>query len=914
MEAKNKKRKERKKYRLSTRFLSISLFITISIVIAFAVFSVIKEYNLFKENAEIQRKNLRNEVDSLMKNEVDKAIDYIRFTNLFTEKKLRDELRERGHQAWGIANNIYLENSGKSQRQIKKSIKDALRPIRFYNERGYYFICSMSGIEELYPVRPEFEGTNVIELQDSKGKYVIQNEIELLKREQEGFVVDYWYKPGGSADSAYSKTSFVKRFDPFSWYIGCGEYLDNVENDLKGEVLGKLKSALYSKSGNLFIFDKRGLLLLDSEPQGSQQSKDFRFISSNKEHIFSRLQNQISKAETSFFDISLIEHDSVNKKSYKIHARQLPEWDWIICSYSDLSIIDGKILDEKHYLQEELKSRFLALALFLLVVVVVIFILTKELQKMIRKAFVDFSHQLAGMINEQRPIDPDKFQLENFSVMAEYANKLLEKQLEVQKALTNSEDRFQKLYKNAPVMILAIDDKMNLKLCNKTCDKFFKIQSEKFINKMLPLAQTIENNDFEKLRNSLKSCDNIFREHELHFMNGEIYIQNWASFKVDDNLEFWVGYDLTELKLIQRQLKERHAFLNTLINSIPIPVFYKDIEGKYLGANEAFCEMLGKSHEELIDKEVFEVAPKHLAEKYRQMDLDLIKQGGSQVYEYHVKHPNESEHFYVFYKTVYNDLAGKPGGIIGIMLDITDRKRVEEQLRELNATKDKFFSIIAHDLKNPFNALLGLSDVLNISYNSLNEDQRKEIVQNVYSSAETLYKLLENLLHWARSQSGSLEFNPEKINLGKIICSVIEISEKQAEEKQIIIDNKVSEDVHAFADNQMIHTVLRNLISNAIKFTGVGGLVTIEYQLLASKDVQITVKDTGVGIPEKNIDKLFRIDTKVSTRGTKQENGTGLGLILCKEFVAKNGGEIGVESEEGLGSRFYFTLPVSGSG
>ncbi|MBI9033372.1 MAG: cache domain-containing protein [Bacteroidales bacterium] len=910
MDGKSNHLKKRKKYRLSTRFLSFSLLITISIVIAFALFSIIKEYNLFKKNAVIQRENLRNDVDSLLKNEVDRVVDYIRFSNLFTEKKLRTELQNRGHQAWNIAHNIYLENQNSSTNKVKKAIKDALRSIRFFNDRGYFFITSMKGIEELYPVRPEFEGVNVLNLQDSKGNYIIQHEIELLKQQDEGFVIDYWYKPGGSSDSAYPKTSFVKRFTPFNWYIGCGEYLDNVENDLKQEVLATLKSSLFSTKNNLFIYDEKGLLLLDPKPNAEHLSENFQSIHLQKKHLFDKIQQQITKAETSFFDIELIEYDSLNDKSYKIHARKLSRWNWIVASYSDLSLIEEKIIDENQFLKEELKSRLIGLLFFVLIVVIAIFILTRELQKIIRNAFIDFSHQLAGMINAQQPIDPEKFQMENFSIMAEYANKLLKNQLAAKKALGISEAKFHNLYKNAPVMILAVDHEMNLKLCNQTCDDFFNIHSDKFIGLPLPLARIIKTEDFDKLTEGLKSCDNKFKEYELNIIDGKQYIQNWASFKSNDDMVFWVGYDLTDLKKMQIKLNERQAFLNILINSIPTPVFYKDNKGRYQGANDAFSKMIGKSSEEYIGKEVYEVAPKHLADEYLEMDLSLMRTGGSQIYENLVKHADNSEHYYIFYKTVYNDLSGKPGGIIGIMLDITDRKKVEEQLRELNATKDKFFSIIAHDLKNPFNSLLGLSELLNLSYEEMNKEQHKEIIENMHLSANTLYTLLENLLHWARSQSGAMEYKPENINLFDLTTTVLILSNKQAEEKQITILNKLTNPLNVYADPQMTSTVIRNLISNAIKFTPENGEITIAQKMFSPEFAEISITDTGVGIPEVVRTHLFDIGNKVSTKGTRKESGSGLGLILCKEFVEKNGGKINIESTVGKGSRFYFTIPI----
>jgi signal transduction histidine kinase/ligand-binding sensor domain-containing protein len=231
------------------------------------------------------------------------------------------------------------------------------------------------------------------------------------------------------------------------------------------------------------------------------------------------------------------------------------------------------------------------------------------------------------------------------------------------------------------------------------------------------------------------------------------------------------------------------------------------------------------------------------------------------------------------------------------------------RLEELNATKDKFFGIIAHDLKNPFNSILGFSDLLM-------ESLDKEDKPNIYNFANTIrlsgihaYKLLENLLEWSGAQTGKLLFSPESFKLAELAEECIRLSEDMSKSKNISVINEVSESLMVFADRNMINTILRNLITNAIKFTNKGGSVSIRASL-ANNHHEITVSDTGIGIDEITKARLFKISEKVSTPGTEQEKGTGLGLLLCKEFVEKHQGKIWVESEPGKGSQFKFSIPV----
>ncbi|MEW5845265.1 MAG: tetratricopeptide repeat-containing sensor histidine kinase [Bacteroidota bacterium] len=237
----------------------------------------------------------------------------------------------------------------------------------------------------------------------------------------------------------------------------------------------------------------------------------------------------------------------------------------------------------------------------------------------------------------------------------------------------------------------------------------------------------------------------------------------------------------------------------------------------------------------------------------------------------------------------------------------------EKNLRELNATKDKLFSIIAHDLKNPFNALIGFSDILERNFNHLTENEKKEYISVISESAQSLYKLLDNLLQWTRAQTGSINYIPEKFKLEPLIKQEVINLNANAEKKKIKVSINASPVLYAYADKNSIATVIRNLLSNAIKFTDIGG--TIEISASESKEypkmAEVVVKDSGIGIDENDIDRIFLIDGSYSTKGTANETGTGLGLILCHEFVNKNKGKIWVNSSKGNGSEFHFTIPLA---
>jgi len=236
----------------------------------------------------------------------------------------------------------------------------------------------------------------------------------------------------------------------------------------------------------------------------------------------------------------------------------------------------------------------------------------------------------------------------------------------------------------------------------------------------------------------------------------------------------------------------------------------------------------------------------------------------------------------------------------------------EIRLRQLNTDKDRFISILGHDLKSPFNNLLGLSELLAEEVRNLNTDEIEILVNNINKTARSTYNLLEDILIWARAQQGKLPFNPCILKIADICKSVLETLILAAAVKNIKINYSMTKETEVFADTDMLKTVLRNLVSNAIKFTNNGGSININTEE-KSGFVIISVSDNGIGIPPENITKLFNISEVLTTNGTAGETGTGLGLLLCKEFVEKHGGRIWVESEAGKGSEFKFTLPLMSS-
>ncbi|RLD56400.1 MAG: PAS domain-containing sensor histidine kinase [Bacteroidetes bacterium] len=323
-----------------------------------------------------------------------------------------------------------------------------------------------------------------------------------------------------------------------------------------------------------------------------------------------------------------------------------------------------------------------------------------------------------------------------------------------------------------------------------------------------------------------------------------------------------------------------------------------------------------KENDDIIGKTVFDLYPNDLAAFYHKDNLEVISSGKNRQMESEVILPHDERLDVIFYKNTFYDSDQKVAGLLGIMLDITKRKKnednlkkSEEQLLEANAAKDKFFSIIAHDLTNPLNAIMGLAGLLQTDFDYFDNDEKKEVIENLFNATQSTFKLLQNLLEWSKTKIGQLVVHQETLSLSAIAVENVTLLSSMAHNKTIKLKSGIPFDTTVLADANMVTTVIRNLISNAIKFTGKGGNIIISSKK-TNDYIEVCVEDNGIGIEPENLKKLFSIEKQFKTKGTEGEYGSGLGLVLCKEFIEKNHGSIWAESVIGQGTKVKFTLPV----
>ncbi|HRP01564.1 MAG TPA: PAS domain S-box protein [Candidatus Kapabacteria bacterium] len=368
--------------------------------------------------------------------------------------------------------------------------------------------------------------------------------------------------------------------------------------------------------------------------------------------------------------------------------------------------------------------------------------------------------------------------------------------------------------------------------------------------------------------------------------------------------------EILERKQIEEELSVSKRQLEATIQNSPvIAIQWYNNKGEIIFWNKASEQIFGYSEKDVLGKTLQDLYMTYEEHKEYLKSLQQIEITNKPIGPYESQIIKKDGTIGWLLSTTFI-IPGKNQENIYVCMDadISKQKELFLQLSNVVSEKDKFLSIIAHDLKSPFTGFLGMTQMLSNDFHKLNLNEIQEISGNLYESAENLYKLLENLLEWSRLQRGLTATNKEELDIYNLVNNNINLQKIKIEQKEISIRNKVNQDLRFFADMNMVNAILRNFISNAVKFTNRGGSISIYYEEDVSFNI-IVVEDNGIGIPDDIRNSLFTLTKKVSRLGTEGELSTGLGLILCKEYVEKHNGKIWVQSTPDHGSKFYFSIP-----
>ncbi|GEM_PF-588355 len=492
--------------------------------------------------------------------------------------------------------------------------------------------------------------------------------------------------------------------------------------------------------------------------------------------------------------------------------------------------------------------------------------------------------------------------------------------------LKASEEKYRHLIENSFDMIVLMDADGITRFVSDSCERILGYRSEELMNInsiQLMVHPGDQQRVIEAYQNGLLRGFGGSQYRHRHKNGGWVYLESIGSNQLNNPYLKSVVLnvrDITERKKAEDALRESEARLSNVIEGTNVGTWEWNVQTGETIFNERWAEIVGYALAELepisINTWIGLVHPEDLKKSDECLKLVFSKQLPNYDIECRMKHHN-NEWVWVQDrgKVIHWTKNGEPLWMAGTHSDITERKLAEEkmvmlnhQLNETNAAKDKFFSIIAHDLKNPFNAIIGFCNLMAAQILKKNYESVEEFTGIIQNSSQRAMSLLVNLLEWSRSQTGRIGFNPDYLEMIAVVNEVLEMANDSALQKPVTIMRNLPNSLIAYADKDMISTILRNLISNAIKFSYPGGQIEISAEN-SKEEIKLIITDHGVGIRPEAIPKLWRIDESYSTMGTSKEKGTGLGLLLCKEFVEKHDGKIWVESQLGKGSSFIFTIP-----
>ncbi|WP_300458387.1 cache domain-containing protein [Desulfobacula sp.] len=876
------------------------------------------EYTEFNKNsASVKEKFVASE-KQILKTHVQTALEYVQYMRNQTEKRLRNSIKGRVNEACAIALNIYNENKeSKSRYEIKKMIKDALRPIRFNQNRGYFFAFNMEGIEELFADRPEMEGKNMMAVQGAKGEDVVPDMIEIIKARKEGFYSYTWSKPGES-DANHLKIAYVKYFEPYGWGIGTGEYLEDVEKEIQEEVLERVSKLRFENEGYFFgsIYGGQPLFI---NGKITKTTKNIWELTDPKGVKIIQEQNRAAKEPgggfVSYFWQKMDSEEFSPKLAYVVGV---PEWRWIIGAGVYLDTMDEIILSKKKALYHDFLKRAVLYFVVMIFMSFLILFWTRYQAHKIQSGIRLFSNFFKIASSQTTAIDTAGLQFEEFKSIAVSANQMIETRTEAIQALRESEEKFRLTFLSSPdsINLNRVEDGIYLEI-NEGFTKIMGYSREEVIGKSsLDFDIWNDPKDKDRLVSGLKK-DGVVENLEAAFQGkgGQIKfgLMSARILKIgNEDIILSITRDITERNQMEADRKRHLAAIEQIAEGVVIT----NADGNIEYVNPAFEKTTGYSKQELIGKNPRILkSGEHNELVYRQLWETIIT---GNTWNGRLTNKRKDGSFYTEDATISPvlDKSGKLINFVAVKRDVTDEIRMEKVLQQSQKMEaiGTLAGGIAHDFNNILFPIVGHSEML--LEDVPDDSPYRESINEIYTGSLRARDLVHQILAFSRQGTNDLKL----IKMQPIIKEALKLI-RSTIPATISINQSLQPNCDAVkADPTQIHQIVMNLATNAyhameetegelkvsLKEVELGQYHFVNSDMAPGSYACLTIADTGTGMDKKTIDKIFDPFFTTKVKG----KGTGMGLSVVHGIVKAMNGAIQVYTEPGTGTQFHVYLPV----
>ncbi|MFH2130922.1 MAG: cache domain-containing protein, partial [bacterium] len=888
-----------------------------------------QERERFSKEEENLRRDYISSQKQFLKREVAHAIRVITYTKDQIEVRLKESLKSRVYEAYSIADSIWRANRGhKSDGEIITMIRDALKAIRFNHGRGYYFATRVDGTVMIFADRPGEEGKNYWNNKDSNGKYFVREMSRLVSEETEGFIMYTMTKPN-SMGSAFPKMAFVKRFQPYDWYIGTGEYLDDFEMLFKQDVLKLLQKMEYEGGGYIFAGQWDGVTL--SGPALGKNMIDVTDLNGVK--IVQELI-RVSKQGGGYVSYVMPSLDGKRHAPKISYVEGFVDWQWYIGAGTYVDEIDAVIAEKRLQLEKQIRHKISTVVIILVFCLIIIAVIARVLSSRIHSNILSLTDFFETSATSFIPMDERKLNFPEFSRLAGSANRMIEERNEAGKALQESEEQMRVILSSVKIGIVIIDpENCQIIRLNPHAAKMINLAEAEIVGKTCNRFICPRSED----QCPLKNVQNFESHADQHLLSatGELIpiIKSFARIQLKGKEHFLESFiDITELKAREKEIQDLRNYLRSIIDSMPSAIIGVDAAGNVTQSNAESETITGISPAGAfglpwqnllsslpIDLSAIEAAIKN----NKPFKIQNMKLQGSA----------EIKHLDV---TVYPLISTSDNGAVIRIDDVSERER----LNELLIQTEKMMSVgglaagMAHELNNPLGGILqGIQNIqrrlspdlasnqapareLGIDLTSLQEYmERREIhsfIRGIQDSGKKAAEIISNMLHFSRKSESQMA----QTNVVELIENTIEMAGKDYDLKKkydfrnIIIVREFDSGLPLISCNRTeIEQVVLNLLRNATQAMIEQKPVEpprITIRLLEDgHQVRIEVEDNGPGIDEAVRNRIFEPFFTTKAPG----HGTGLGLSVTMGIIEAHHGAITMDSTTGVGTTVTVFLP-----